>query len=266
MARAIIWLILLTSLGVGYFLQSRDTETDVVQDFKPPSAEVFDKIEDNTVSVGVSEIKSKSEKISDTTTTIDKALPLFIHNEVPFIAQAPYGDWSDQRFQDGCEEASMIMAAHWLSKQTLDVHSATQEILRLTDWEIDTYGTYRDTSAEDTVKILRDYFSIDSELWYTLTIADMKEIMANGGVILTPTNGAVLDNPYYTSPPDHHMIVLVGYDDMSKEFITNDPGTKRGEAFRYKYQTVIDASQNYPTGDHVTTDTRTPAFIVIYPQ
>ena len=37
------------------------------------------------------------------------------------------------------------------------------------------------------------------------------------------------------------MLVIRGYDDENQEFITNDPGTKRGKGFRYDYQTLLQA-------------------------
>src|SRR4051812_4227943 len=37
---------------------------------------------------------------------------------VPFTAQAPYGEWNDPKYGDGCEEASILMAAYWAKGQT----------------------------------------------------------------------------------------------------------------------------------------------------
>src|SRR3989344_6679608 len=49
---------------------------------------------------------------------------------VPFAAQAPFGEWSDPRQQDGCEEASTIMAMHWVrGDMSLTLEEAKKEIL-----------------------------------------------------------------------------------------------------------------------------------------
>jgi len=37
------------------------------------------------------------------------------------------------------------------------------------------------------------------------------------------------------------MIVIIGWDDEKGIFITNDPGTRKGKSYVYKYQTVLDA-------------------------
>src|SRR6266567_9414371 len=34
--------------------------------------------------------------------------------KVPFIVQAPFGNWSDPVFQNACEESSIVMAMGWL--------------------------------------------------------------------------------------------------------------------------------------------------------
>ena len=49
--------------------------------------------------------------------------------------------------------------------------------------------------------------------------------------------------------PERHNLVIRGYDPTNGEFITNDNGTKRGEAYRYKSDVLISAIRDYPTGD-----------------
>lgn len=38
--------------------------------------------------------------------------------DVPFAAQAPFGEWSDKRQQDGCEEVSALMAVKWAGEKS----------------------------------------------------------------------------------------------------------------------------------------------------
>lgn len=217
----------------------------------------IDNIEETVVS-DARDIQATVEK--------NKILPKFVHHQVPFTSQAPFGDWSDDRFQDGCEEASMIMANYWLKGKNLDPHTAAQEILNLSKWEQDKYGTYHDTSAKDSSNTLQQYFSIDAGVNYDVTVNSIKQVLAEGGIVLVPSNGAILLNPNYSSPPPHHMVVVVGYDDKNNEFIVNDPGTKHGEAYRYAFKTVIAAAQDYPTGDHLVVGDRPAAMLTVYPQ
>lgn len=258
MVRIVIWLIFLGGFAAGYFLIHRESKPVTLIPV-PVDVEAERKATVN-----------KHEQISlpNQESMIQEAVALasFVQHDVPFTPQAPFGDWSDQRFQDGCEEASMIMAKHWLSGDNLNAHIATQEILDVSKWEAVRYGTYRDTSAADTSNTLLEYYGIPSELFFTLDVVAAKQILANGAVLLIPSDGSILDNPYYSSPPVHHMLVVVGYDDGSGEFITNDPGTKRGKAFRYPYNTILNAAKDYPTGDHIKTTNRDLAAIAIYPQ
>lgn len=47
------------------------------------------------------------------------------------------------------------------------------------------------------------------------------------------------------------MILIKGYDYKTKQFITNDPGTRRGENYRYSALTIFKAIRPYRTGNKV---------------
>jgi hypothetical protein len=66
-------------------------------------------------------------------------------------------------------------------------------------------------------------------------------------------NGQIMHNPYYRAPgPPRHMIVIRGYDPATKQFITNDPGTRNGELYLYDAKVLFEAIRDYPTGYHET--------------
>ncbi|MCH7759451.1 C39 family peptidase, partial [Patescibacteria group bacterium] len=134
----------------------------------------------------------------------------------------------------------------------LTLLQAETEILALVDFEEKTYGYSNDTSAEDTAKLFKSYFNYDLvSLRYGIDYQDIKVELAKGNLIIVPANGTKLGNPYFTPPgPLEHMLVIRGYDDLTQEFITNDPGTKRGEGFRYDYQVLENAIRDYPSGYH----------------
>ena len=185
---------------------------------------------------------------------------------VPFTSQAPFGDWSDQRQQDGCEEASMLMAMKWANQESLSLSEAQTAILDISNFETDNYGSFRDTSAYDSVeRIVKGYFDYNQvEAKYEISIEDIVSKLNQNKLVVVPTNGQVLDNPYFTSPgPDRHMLVIKGYDRNSEEFITNDPGTKRGEGFKYSFVNLYNAIRDYPTGDHLPIIGVSKAMIVI---
>jgi len=171
---------------------------------------------------------------------------------VPFTSQAPFGNWSDPRQQDGCEEAATLMAVYWAKNLPLNPTIAENEILSIANYERQQYNNYHDTSAPDTVKrIFNGYFNFNRVQVLNITSPD--DIIAqlkNGKLVIVPTNGQLLGNPYYTQPgPLEHNLVIKGYDFSAGEFITNDAGTRRGDGYRYKKDTLWQAIRDYPTGD-----------------
>ncbi len=177
----------------------------------------------------------------------------FIMYDVPFTPQAPFAEWEDQRQQDGCEEASILMAMRWVQDRDLSLSEARTIILDMADFLLVKYGEYRDTSAEDMItRIFNDYFEYyNVRLKTRVSIDDIKEELRRGNIILAPTNGRLLGNPYFSGEgPEYHALIIKGYDERTGEFITNDPGTKRGESYRYKYEVMENAIADYPTGFH----------------
>lgn len=172
--------------------------------------------------------------------------------DVPFTTQAPLGNWGDPRQQNGCEEAAALMAMAWVENKTLTPGEAEKEITAIADYELKNYGHFHDSSAHDLAeRVLKGYFGYSKiEVRYDINIEDIKKELASGNLVLVPANGKILNNPFYTEPPMEHMVVVRGYDSLTKEFIVNDSGTSRGELFRYAEDILIDAIYDYPTGYH----------------
>lgn len=182
-----------------------------------------------------------------------KAAPVTtLLKDVPFAPQAPFGEWGDPIFQNACEEASLVMAARWISGEPLSREEAREEILALSRFEKDRFGHAIDTSIADTEKIFREYYGgiAFSEVRTDVTPDDMREALASGALLIVPADGRRLGNPNYTQPgPPEHMLVVIGYDAEKVEFVTNDPGTHRGEGYRYPEHILYAAIADYPTAD-----------------
>ena len=191
------------------------------------------------------------------------ALPNKVDLPVPFICQAPYGNWS-QPWQDACEEAASVMAIHYIRNYPLDKEGGNQEILGLVGFQEKRWGGHHDLTAQRTVKLIKDYYKYNKvELRYKFGIEDIKAELAAGNVVLAPMAGRLLGNPYYTRPgPAYHYMVFKGYDDSRGEFITNDSGTRRGRDYRYKYDVAFNAIHDW-TGSKETIDQGRKAMIVV---
>jgi len=224
-----------------------------------------------TESENSSAIKTGEEtKVDSATKTATVKKPAsasgkFIDNKVPFTSQAPTGNWDDERQQDGCEEASALMAVYWAEGKTLNSSIALKEILGASDYELKAHGEFRDISVDDVVAwTFKEYFKYSKAVvMRNVTIADMVAELEKGNVIVAPMNGQKLGNPYFTAPgPERHMLLIRGYDPAKKQFITNDPGTKRGAGYRYNETVLYNALLAYPTGYHETIS-GTPKHIII---
>jgi len=173
--------------------------------------------------------------------------------DVPFTVQAPFGEWSISTFQNGCEEAALVMAAHWVSGKPLTKDIAKQEIMALARFEDKKHGQSIDTSAADTEKLFGEYYNITTtEMRTDITMTDIQETLITGALVIVPADGVKLKNPNYKQPgPTTHMLVVIGYDAEKKEFITHDSGTRNGKGYRYKEAVLYEAIRDYPTGDHL---------------
>jgi hypothetical protein len=246
---------------------------------KQDLSEVLPPIDRPLVSSTISDIATSTDQISTsspeefvastpalaTTTTASMIAPIKTLI-VPFTTQAPKAQWSDPRQQDGCEEAAVLMAMAWARGIVLDTAIAKENILAMADYQVKLYGSAVDTNAEDTLlRLIKGYWSYDrAEIISKVDKDVLLQQLSAGKLILAPTNGRQLHNPNFKAPgPETHMIAIKGYDEKTDEFIVNDPGTRKGESYRYASQVLIDAIVNYPTGNHLPQDKSQKAIIII---
>jgi len=166
--------------------------------------------------------------------------------EVPFLCQAPDANW-DMPWQEACEEAALIMAIHYVRAEPLDKKIGNQEILDLVKFQKNKYNGHYDITAKKTAQLLKDYYNFNNyKLLYEFDINTIKQELAKGNLVLAPMAGRMLGNRYFRRPgPAYHFLVFIGYDDNKGEFITNDPGTKRGQGYRYKYTVAFEAIHDW---------------------
>jgi len=174
-----------------------------------------------------------------------------IEQTVPFVIQAPFGNWEDPNFQNACEEASMIMAMGWVDgEKTISPQEAQKRILEIIDFENKTFGYSTDTNASDVERIFREHFKHENvHAMKNITLEDVKTEIQKGSVVIVPAFGRALENPNFTQPgPVAHMLVIIGYDPLTRQFITNDPGTRKGAGYKYDESLLFEAIWEYPSG------------------
>lgn len=177
-------------------------------------------------------------------------LPPQTNLAIPFTSQAPSKNWG-LPYAEFCEEASALMAASYINGWTIPtVDFAEQKLNEIKDFEEQRFGYYKDTTAEETAIILREFYHLNKvQVLYDPTINDIKKAIADGKAVMAPMAGRLLGNPYFQSPgPIYHMLVIKGY---TKEgnIITNDPGTRRGADFIYSPSVIMNAIHDWNKGD-----------------
>lgn len=239
-----------------YYIYSNNLEKDYTN-FSVNNSSIIQDLSMDVINSKLPNISTK-EIVKDVAADIEEkkevilAKKILISN-VPFASQAPFGDWKDQRQQDGCEESSALMAVKWAREETLTKQESLNEIIGASDYILEKHGEYRDISSSDTVDwIIKDYFGYDKvELKKDISLQDIINELNNNNLIIIPMNGQLLNNPNFTPPgPTRHMLVARGYDSDKKVIITNDPGTRNGELYEYNYDIFFDAIRDYPTGYH----------------
>lgn len=195
-----------------------------------------------------------------------KLSPVILISGVPFTSQAPSGEWSDPLQENGCEEAATLMAVYWARDLQLDKLTAKKEIVAMGNYELKNYGEAVDTDTADTLnRLFIGYFGYEqAQVDANVSKSKIISALSNGRLILLPANGRLLKNPNFTAPgPTTHMIVVLGYDPNTDEFITNDPGTRNGKHYRYPAVRLLSAVVDYPTGDHEVQDFTKKSMIIV---
>lgn len=171
---------------------------------------------------------------------------------MPFAPQAPHANW-DAVHQEACEEAALIMVDRYRKREPVTLDDMEGEILAMIAWETRA-GMSQDADGEEVARIAREYLERSARLIEgdAVTIDALKAELAAGNPIIIPAQGQMLGNPYFSGDgPPYHMLVIIGYDERKGVFITNDPGTRRGQKYEYPMQVLLDAIHDW-TGDKET--------------
>lgn len=177
-----------------------------------------------------------------------------INKNVPFLVQAPFADWQDPMQQDACEEASMIMIDAWVKNYELPKKDGLDKITKLSRYIDKIYGSSKDSSIEEIKEILGDYFKIEkTQLYYDTNLEEIKGLLKEGKVLIVGVNGQTIGNEHFSGiGPLNHMVVLIGYDEETRNFLAHDPGTRHGKEYRYPYENFVESIRNYKSSAEIS--------------
>ena len=169
-------------------------------------------------------------------------LPKKVTLSVPFTVQAPYANWDDP-YQEACEEAALLIVHSYLAGNELSSENANKQLLSLFEWE-QQQSYPEDITLAELAEIAETYYGYQTTIIDDPSIMDIEMQIAEGNPVIIPAAGRMLGNPYFSGEgPWYHMLVITGYD--SNRFITNDPGTRRGEEYKYKKNVIMEAIHDW---------------------
>jgi len=227
--------------------KTKETENKEIKEFDDKDKESDGDKENN---------KDDKENNNQKTSSLDnldndnkeKSLPEFVNHYIPFIPQAPLGNW-DKIHEEACEEACLLLAHYFLSQKKLVLsQEAERDLQKLSDFTKNNYPKKDDLNVLELVEVAKKYFGYKNfQVVNNPTLEDLKRGLAQGSIIIAPMAGRILNNPYFKTPgPLYHMLIISGYDNKKGIFITQDPGTKRGKDFSYSYKTIMDSLHDFP--------------------
>lgn len=164
--------------------------------------------------------------------------------KVPFTTQAPLVNW-DALHEEACEEASLIMYHHFVTGTDFEsTTSAEKEIQDLVAFETQN-GYNVDVTTTELSQIASKYYGMNSgRVIKNASIDDIKKEIASGRPVIVPAAGKLLQNPNFKNGgPNYHMLIIKGYDQTN--FITNDPGTRKGEYYTYTFDVFYNAIHDW---------------------
>jgi hypothetical protein len=184
----------------------------------------------------------------------NRSLPSQKKIDVPFVSQAPVGDWSEP-WKNACEETSIYMVSSFYQDDEIKRDAAIQRIKEIFAVKNTEFAVSEDESLETIAALIQTlHLPWKAHLVRDPTQDALKAELAQNRPIIVPVFAPALWSANFKGGgPDYHVLVLIGYDDTKKEFIVNDPGTAEGRGLRFPYETFMKAihdlnQQNYTAG------------------
>lgn len=212
-------------------------------------------------------MKTSTKKYIATFILVSTILPKIVLAQknlpVPFLSQVPDGKWVEP-WANACEETSTAMIDFFYqgyANNTIDIQRAKKKILDIVYMEDIYFGWNKDTNAKQMADIINFYFPWEAFIVKNPTLTQLKHEIDVGHPIILPVQGRDLHNAYYKAELiDYHVIVISGYDDEKKEFITQDPATPNGLDYHYTYDTIMTAMHDFLPNDKTYKGTKLAVF------
>ncbi len=185
-----------------------------------------------------------------------------INLNIPFTSQAPTANW-EQPYQDACEEASVLMVDYYYQEKELPSLEEREFIFQeMVIWQEENWGGHFNLPIIKLKEFVEEYYNYKTEIVTNLNVVKIKDYLDRGLPLIVPANGKELNNSYFNNGgPEYHMLVIRGY--LDNKFITNDPGTKRGENFIYTTDNLLNSIADWDIEKSYTNTGLKSALIIL---
>jgi len=209
----------------------------------------IEKIE-NKINGTVNKIETVKETIiPEQTKILESGLPNKHLIEMVFVQQAPEKNW-DQPWQDACEEASLITVDYFYKNiKSITITENRDAILKMIEFE-NQQGFTHDINIEQMSLVAQKYLDYQTKIIDNPSVEDIQKYLVQNIPVIVTANGKTLykENKHFNSGgPYYHSLVILGYDDNKKQFITHDVGTKSGAYFKYSYNLLMESIHDFPS-------------------
>jgi len=175
--------------------------------------------------------------------------PNFVQLAVPYINEAPEGIWEGP-WKNACEEASITMIEkYYQGKNEVSIKEAKEFMIMLFEKQNEIWNSNTDADAQRATRLIHEYTNYQAKIIIDPTIEKIKEQLNLGQPVISLHYGKELNNPnipFLTTGSYYHMMVIIGYDNQTQEFITNDDGDiKTGAAHRYDYDLFMNSLHDF---------------------
>lgn len=200
-----------------------------------------------------------------TPTQIINSLPDRHLIETSFVPQAPEKNW-EQPWQDACEEASLLTVKYYYLSSALGIKEILADYQQIFDYESSRRWSH-DINLSQMGETAAGLFDLEAKIVSNPDIQTIKEYLVKDIPVIVTANGKTLyrENKHFKSGgPWYHSLVILGFDDLQKQFIVHDVGTQFGAYFRYSYQLLLDSIHDWPaTGQKQDINTGQKAVLVL---
>lgn len=174
--------------------------------------------------------------------------------EVAFMSEAPDGNWTHP-WSNACEETVTLMADRFYAgAKFIGIGEAKSYLQNLFDKEEALLGTNRNSDASEMLQIIDQYAGFKGKIVRNPSLADIKREIAEGRPVITLHYGFDLKNPNIGFSPtlsSYHTVLVIGYDDNRRVFITHDPGDEvHGDGYEYGYSLFMKSLHDYNRSDN----------------